>query len=137
MAVSDPSERVAQGIDQISWDKEHPSKGIERIKELIQRHKTDKLVVGQPLGPAGEKGAQAQKVEKFVNYLRSRISIPIILMDESLSTAAAEEVLKEAGLTLSKRKKVKDKLAAAIILQDYLEWQRTEPRDSGGTRDSL
>ena len=137
MAVSDPSERVAQGIDQISWDKRHPSKGIERIKELIQRHKTDKLVIGQPLGPAGEKGAQAQKVEKFVDYLRSRISIPIILMDESLSTAAAEKVLKEAGLTLSKRKKVKDKLAAAIILQDYLEWQRTEPRDSGGTRDSL
>ena len=57
-------------------------------------------------------------------------------MDESFSTAAAEEILKEAKLSLSKRKEVKDKLAAAIILQDYLEWQRTELEGSAGKPDS-
>lgn len=137
VAVSDPSERIAQGINQISWDSRNPGRGIKRIKEFIQRYKTDKLVVGEPLEAGGKKGAQAQKVEKFVDYLRSQISIPIILMDESFSTAAAEEILKEAKLSLSKRKEVKDKLAAAIILQDYLEWQRTEPKGSAGKPDSL
>ncbi len=135
MAVSDPSESIAQGIEQISRDK-HPDRGIGRIKELIHTYKTGKLVVGQPLGFRGEKGTQAQKVEKFVNYLRSQINIPIILIDETLSTVAAEEILREAKLTLSKRKKVKDKLAAAIILEDYLECQRSEIRNSAGKLDS-
>ena len=135
MAVSDPSESIAQGIEQISRDK-HPDRGIGRIKELIRRFRAGKLVVGQPLGLRGEKGAQAQKVEKFVNYLRSEINIPIILIDESLSTVAAEKILREAKLTLSKRKRVKDKLAAAIILEDYLEWQQSEIRDSAGKLDS-
>jgi putative Holliday junction resolvase len=137
VAVSDPSERIAQGIEQISWNKQHPDKGIGRIKELIHTYKARKLVVGQPLGLRGEKGAQAQKVEKFVNCLRSKINIPIVLIDESLSTAAAEKILREARLTLSKRKKVKDKLAAAIILKDYLEWQRGEMGDSAEKLDSL
>jgi putative Holliday junction resolvase len=136
VAVSDPSERIAQGISQISWDSRNPDRGIERIKELIQRYKTDKLVVGEPLGAGGEKGTQAQKVEKFVDYLRSQINIPIILVDESFSTAVAEEILKEAKLNLSRRKKVIDKVAAAIILQDYLEWQRTEVEGSAGKLDS-
>ncbi len=136
VAVSDPSERIAQGISQISWDSRNPDRGIERIKELIQRYKTDKLVVGEPLGAGGEKGTQAQKVEKFVDYLRSQINIPIILVDESFSTSVAEEILKEARLNLSKRKKVIDKVAAAIILQDYLEWQRTEVEGSAGKLDS-
>lgn len=134
--MSDPSERIAQGISQISWDSRNPDRGIERIKELIQRYKTDKLVVGEPLGAGGEKGTQAQKVEKFVDYLRSQINIPIILVDESFSTAVAEEILKEAKLNLSRRKKVIDKVAAAIILQDYLEWQRTEVEGSAGKLDS-
>ena len=131
VAVSDPSERIAQGIEQIIRDK-HPNQGIGRIKELIKKFDAGKLVVGQPLGPAGEKGPQAQKVEEFVNYLRSEITIPIILVDETLSTVTAEKIMREARLTLSKRKKVKDKLAAAIILQDYLEWQRSEMRDPAG-----
>lgn len=137
VAVSDPSEKIAQGIDQISWNKQHPGRGMRRIRELIQQYKTDKLVVGEPLGAGGEKGAQAQKVEEFVGYLRSQINIPIILVDESFSTAAAQEILKEAKLALPKRKEVEDKLAAAIILQDYLERQRAELKDSGGKLDSL
>ena len=88
------------------------------------------------MGAGGEKGTQAQKVEKFVDYLRSQINIPIILVDESFSTSVAEEILKEARLNLSKRKKVIDKVAAAIILQDYLEWQRTEVEGSAGKLDS-
>lgn len=137
VAVSDPSERIAQGINQISWDSRNPGRGIKCIKEFIQRYKTDKLVVGEPLGVGGEKGAQAQKVEKFVDYLRSQINIPIILVDESFSTAAAEGILKEAKLSLSKRKEVKHKLAAAVILQDYLERERAELKGSAGKPDSL
>jgi len=57
--------------------------------------------------------------------------------DESFSTAAAEGILKEAKLSLSKRKEVKHKLAAAVILQDYLERERAELKGSAGKPDSL
>jgi len=124
LAVSDPSQTVAQGIGQIKWSKSTLNEGIDQIKKLTSQHKVKKIVVGLPKNMKGEEGWQAKKVRSFVRDLSARISIPIILFDERLSTAAAERVLKEARVSFSKRKKVRDKLAATVILQNYLDSQK-------------
>ncbi len=123
VAVSDPSKRIAQGVDQIKWSKPTREYAIKRVKELISQYEIDKIVVGLPKNMRGEEGFQAKKVRDFLAYLSSKVKIPTILVDERLSTVIAEKVLREARVTLSKRKKNIDKIAAVIILQSYLDFQ--------------
>ncbi len=123
LAVSDLSQTVAQGIGQMKWSKSTLNESIDQIRKLVSRHKVKKIVVGLPKNMKGEEGWQAKKIRSFVRDLSARINIPIILFDERLSTVAAERVLKEAKVSFSKRKKVRDKLAATVILQSYLDSQ--------------
>lgn len=124
LAVSDLSQTVAQGIGQMKWSKSTLNEGIDQIRKLVSQHKVKKIVVGLPKNMKGEESWQAKKVCSFVRDLSARINIPVILFDERLSTAAAERVLKEAKVSFSKRKKVRDKLAATVILQNYLDSQK-------------
>ncbi|MFQ6067652.1 MAG: Holliday junction resolvase RuvX [bacterium] len=124
LAVSDLSQTVAQGIGQIKWGRSTLNEDINQIKELVSQHEVKKIVVGLPKSMKGEEGGQAKKVRSFVRDLSARIDVPVILFDERLSTAAAERVLKEAKVSFSKRKKVRDKLAATVILQSYLDSQK-------------
>lgn len=124
LAMSDPSQTVAQGIGQIECSKPTLNEGAHQVRKLITQHKIKKIIVGLPLNMKGEEGWQAKKVRSFVERLSAKISIPVILFDERLSTVAAERVLKEAKVSFSQRKKVKDKLAATVILQNYLDSQK-------------
>jgi len=72
----------------------------------------------------GKEGQQAKKVHNFVDDLSSKINIPVILSDERLSTVTAERVLRKAKVSPLKRGRVRDKIAAIVILQNYLESQR-------------
>jgi putative Holliday junction resolvase len=133
LAVSDLSQTVAQGIGQIKWGRSSLNEDINQIKKLVSQHKVKKIVVGLPRSMKGEEGGQAKKVRSFVKDLSVKINVPIILFDERLSTAAAERVLREAKVSFSKRKKVRDKLAATVILQNYLDSQKylkNNPLDS-------
>jgi putative Holliday junction resolvase len=69
----------------------------------------------------GSLGKQAQAVQSFVDLLKRRTDIPVVTWDERLSTVAAERTLLEVGMKRDKRKKRRDSLAAAIILQGYLD----------------
>jgi len=124
VAVSDSSRTIARGIDQVRWDESQKDKGLEKIKELISRYEVGKVVVGLPKNMKGEEGFQARKVRSFLDFLSSKIKIPAVLFDERFSTVMAEKILREEGASLSERKKAKDKIAAAIILQSYLDSQR-------------
>ncbi|MEA1965067.1 MAG: Holliday junction resolvase RuvX [Candidatus Aerophobetes bacterium] len=124
VAVSDLLETIAQGVGQIRWNRLFPEEAIRQIKELTGRYKAEKIVVGLPKTMGGEEGFQAKRVREFARNLSSKIDLPLILVDERLSTAAAKRVLKEAKATLSKRKKSEDKIAAAVILQTYLDSQK-------------
>jgi len=124
VAVSDPLEVIAQGVGRIRWNELFPEEAIEQIKELVFKYKAEKIVVGLPKTMEGEEGFQAKKVREFVKYLSLKIDIPLILVDERLSTVTAKRVLKETKATLSKRKKSEDKIAAAVILQTYLDSQK-------------
>jgi len=124
VAVSDSSRTIARGIDQVRWDESQKDKGLEKIKELISRYEVGKVVVGLPKNMKGEEGFQAKKVRSFLDFLSSKIKIPAVLFDERFSTVMAEKILRQEGASLSERKKAKDKIAAAIILQSYLDSQR-------------
>ncbi len=124
IAVSDSLRIVASGIGQLRRDKPGRNKELEHIKSLIFQHEVDKLVVGLPLSMKGEEGEQAKRVRNFVDELSSGIEIPVVLFDERLSTVEAERVLREAKVSPLKRRKVRDKIAATVILQNYLDSQK-------------
>lgn len=92
------------------------------LKKLsIYLPKTEMIVIGYPLLLSGEKSKMTLEVESFKKKLESNISIPITFYDERLTSAAAEDFLKELNLNRKKRAKKLDEIAAMIILQDYLE----------------
>ena len=94
VAVSDPLGFTAQGLEIIQIDEDKKEFGLERLSELVARYKVDRFVVG----------------------------LPVEYQDERLTTVAAERMLiEQADVSRSKRKKVIDKLAAQLILQNYLD----------------
>ncbi len=123
IAVSDSLRIVASGIGQLRRDKLEKNTELEHIKSLIFEYEVDKLVVGLPLNMTGEEGEQAKRVRNFVDELSPGIEIPVVLFDERLSTVEAEKVLREAKVSPLKRRKVRDKIAATVILQNYLDSQ--------------
>jgi len=78
-------------------------------------------VVGLPLDLKGREGEQAKKTKEFVKALKEKVDVPVVFSDERFTTRAAERSLKEGGLSIQKRKKFKDKVAAIILLQGYLD----------------
>lgn len=124
VAVSDPLGMIAQGVAVIGKG-ETFEQDIRELKRIIKKYDgVDEIVVGLPKTMAGAIGPQAEKVLAFVEALRKEFKLNIITWDERLTTAQAERVLIEAGLSREKRKKVIDKSAAANILQCYLNCKR-------------
>lgn len=100
-----------------------PKKDANEVIRLADEYGVGRIVVGLPLMLDGTVGIQAQKVEAFVEMLKRRTKIPIVLWDERLTTSEVERMLIEMDQSRAKRKKVIDKLAAAVILQSYLDRQ--------------
>jgi putative holliday junction resolvase len=82
------------------------------------------VVVGMPYNAEGERGPQAQKVLRFLEQLRGRLTVPVVEWDEHLSTWEAETMLIEAGQRRAERRRVIDKLAAAVILRSFIDHRR-------------
>ncbi len=120
VAVSDPLGCIAQGIKTIIRGGSE-LEDIKNIKELIRQYDIELIVVGLPRKMNGTLGEQGNKIIKFVEKLRDNLNIHIETWDERLTTAAAEKILLSADVSRARRKKVIDKLAAVIILQNYLD----------------
>jgi putative Holliday junction resolvase len=102
---------------------------LKQIIDLARENEVERIVVGMPRSLDGSLGRQAQAVQSFVDLLKERTDIPVVTWDERLSTVAAERTMLEVGMKRDKRKKRRDSLAAAIILQGYLD--REKSRSSG------
>jgi len=94
---------------------------IGEIRRLVEENDVESIVVGMPFMLDGTKGIQAEKVEAFVEELRRRLRVEIITWDERLTTAEVERILIASDQSRMKRKKVIDKMAAAIMLRSYME----------------
>jgi putative Holliday junction resolvase len=119
VAVSDPWGMTAQGLDVISLEDEEEA--LMRIKALVEERGVSKVVVGLPRNMDGSLGSQAQWTMEFAEKLRERVPVPVEMWDERLTTVWAERILIGAGVRRRKRRDVVDQVAAAILLQSYLD----------------
>ncbi|OPX04726.1 Holliday junction resolvase RuvX [Geobacillus sp. LEMMY01] len=124
VAVSDELGLTAQGLETISIDEERGDYGLKRLRAIIEEYGVDTIVVGWPKNMNGTLGPRAEASERFAAKLREEFSLPVVLWDERLSTMAAERMLIAADVSRKKRRKVIDKMAAAVILQSYLDSKR-------------
>ena len=99
------------------------------LRQLVAANDVRRIVVGMPLLLDGTRGIQAEKVDAFIADLRNHVRLPIITQDEGLSTSEAAELLTAANKRPTQHKKTIDSVAAALILEWYLEKQGTR----GGT----
>ena len=121
VAVTDPLGLTAQGVEIIRRQKEnHLRKTYQRIRELCEQYDVEKIVLGLPLNMDDTMGDRAEKTLEFKNELERRLSVPVLLVDERLTTVEAIEIMDEAGIKVSEREKYVDMIAATIILQDYM-----------------
>ncbi|QEK12111.1 Holliday junction resolvase RuvX [Crassaminicella thermophila] len=121
VAVSDAMGLTAQGIETIR--RTNKKADYKRLGEIIQEKEVTKIIVGLPKNMNGTIGPQGEKVLQFVEGLKNRFNMEIVLWDERLTTVAAERVLISADVSRKKRKKVIDMIAATYILQSYLDSQ--------------
>ena len=122
VAVSDPFGWTAQGLEIIRRQEDEQLKAtFNRIATLCEEYKVEKIVLGLPKNMNNTIGERGEKTLVFKDKLEAKLKIPVVTWDERLSTVAAERVLLEADVSRKKRKNVIDKLAATIILQNYLD----------------
>ncbi len=123
VAISDPLGLTAQGLETITRPEENKlRRTYARIEEICSRYGVEKIVLGLPYNMDDTLGPRGEQCLAFKEGLVRRTHLPVILQDERLTTAQAEETLNEAGVRGRKeRKNVIDKLAAMVILQEYLD----------------
>lgn len=123
VAISDELLLTAQPIETIRRKHENKIRQTyARIEELILQYCVNKIVVGLPKLLNGEEGERAAACREFAENIERRTGIEVIMWDERLTTVEAHRVLDEAELGYEDKAKVVDKLAASIILQNYLDY---------------
>ena len=122
VAVSDPLGITSQGLETISVKSKRQLMG--EIAAVVREQSAGEIVLGWPVNMDGTPGPGAREAEKFAEELRRKFKIPVILRDERLSTAQAEKMMLEGNLSRAKRRKRIDRVAAQLILQNYLESKR-------------
>lgn len=122
VAISDEDGRVAFPKDTLQ--RTGLQKDLERILAWAEREQVDEILVGMPLAMDGSEGPQAKKVTRFIKALRERTELSVTAWDERLTTVSAQRALLEADMSRSRRKAVVDKVAAALLLQGYLDYRQ-------------
>ena len=121
VAVSDPTRTIATPVEvihRVGWGPD-----CRRIRELCDRYETDEVLSGLPLNMDGSEGFQAEKVRQFCAQVEKR-GLKVFFQDERLTTVTAEEALLEDGMSRAGRKQNVDKVAAAVILRQWLDEQQ-------------
>lgn len=122
VALSDPLLLTAQEFETITRERASALRHtLVRIKEICEEYDVELIVLGYPRNMDDTEGFRCEDTLKFKGLLEKRVDIPIVLVDERLTTVYADEILEESGVAKKNRKKVIDQIAAAIILQDYID----------------
>jgi putative Holliday junction resolvase len=119
LAVSDPLGITAQGLETLQRkNKRHDFAHLERV---IHDYQVKEIVVGLPLRMSGAEGTQSEKMRTFAEDLQKRFRLPVHLWDERLTSAEANRLLRDTELSIEKRGKAVDRMAAVLILQAWME----------------
>lgn len=127
LAVSDLLRITAQGLPTL------PRTGMKKVlahlRQIIQEQNVSQLVVGLPLRLSGEEGPEAIAAREFAGQLESRLQLPVEMWDERMTSVQAERTMLEGGMRRQKRRMERDRLAATLILQSWLD---ARPRPAAG-----
>jgi putative Holliday junction resolvase len=134
VALSDPTAVIAAPLETITVTGPAGRRTVGRIADLCRRHGVERVVVGWPRNMDGSSGPAARAAETFAEKLRAALPVPVELWDERLSSVSAERTLLEAGARRDERRRSRDRIAAALILQGYLQARHREggPSEPGG-----
>jgi putative Holliday junction resolvase len=119
LAVTDPERKIAFPLT--TYQRQDLSRDAAFFQKLAQGENIMRLVVGLPVHLDGREGNKAAEVREFGQWLGETTGLPVVYFDERFTTAHAEQLLWNAGLTHKERKARRDKLAAQIFLQAYLD----------------
>ena len=119
VAVSDETKTIAQPLEYIPA--EPFADFLSRLKTILAEKEVYFMLIGMPRNMDGSYGPAAQKVDAFVAVLKTAITIPVKLWDERLTSTMANRILIQGNVRRDKRKEKVDKMAAAILLQSYLD----------------
>ena len=125
VAISDGLRMTATPLETIARTKF--TADAERLAELVIENAAAAFVLGLPLNMDGSEGPRVQSTRAFARSLKAKLPLPLLFWDERLSTAAVDRMLIEGGTRRARRAEVVDKLAAAYILQGFLDRLRINP----------
>lgn len=127
VALSDEAGIIAQPL--VTIERKHASKlrqTYAQIERIIDEQDVGAIVLGYPKNMNNTEGERAEATKQFMEDLERRTGLPVILVDERLTTVEADRILEETGVAVSARKSYIDKMAAAIILQNYLDREKNK-----------
>ncbi|RLC89656.1 MAG: Holliday junction resolvase RuvX [Chloroflexi bacterium] len=135
VAISDPSGTIARPLQTLARGSREED--FAAIAALVAEHGVGLVVVGRPLSLNGTEGPQARRVARYAEALTATLPVPVTAWDERFTTVTAEEILRQ---TRRKKRRARDKgevdaVAAAVILQSYLDSQNSGFQDSSGLQD--
>ena len=119
IAVSDPLGITAQGLETLQ--RRNKRQDFAALDRIVREYVVRQIVVGLPLRMSGAEGTQSDKMQVFAEDLRKRFRLPVHLWDERLTSAEANRLLRETELSIEKRAKAVDRMAAMLILQGWME----------------
>lgn len=119
LAISDVERRLASPL--ATYTRRDPIQDAAYFKNVIDQEDIGLIVVGLPIHEDGTEGGQANAARAFGDWLHAATGVPCVFYDERFTTFIAEESLLEAGLTKKQRKARRDRVAAQIFLQTYLD----------------
>ena len=118
LALSDPLGLTAQGLPTL--ERTNLRQDIAALASLIEEREVGLILMGYPLHMSGREGRQAEYTREFAERLAARTGVPLRYWDERLTTVEAQRVLRLSGISIAKRARAVDKLAAQILLQSFL-----------------
>lgn len=123
LALSDELGLTAQGLETLQ--RTNIREDLARIVQLAAEKNVSLIVIGNPLHLSGKEGRQAEYVRDFGRRLHSASGLPVEYWDERLTTVEAQRVLKQSGISIQKRAQAVDRLAAVILLENFLDSRQT------------
>lgn len=124
LAISDALGITAQGLKTLQ--RTNMENDLREIQKLAEEYSAGRVILGNPLSHSGGETAMSRHVAAFAEKLRRRLSCPVELSDERLTSVQANRFLRETGLGLEKRRAAVDRVAVTLLLQGYLDLRANE-----------
>jgi putative Holliday junction resolvase len=124
LAVSDALGMTAQGLPTL--ERTRIADDLQRLRELVEEYSVGKVLVGNPISKSGGETSMSHLAVEFAQKLQKHLTCPVEMQDERLTSVVANQMLRQAGLSIGKRQRAVDRVAAVLLLQGHLDFLENE-----------